>query len=83
MSKIRTFFIIGILFLLCTGILGLAGIFMAIPSLLALSELFVIISMIFMLWGYVVTLEGIDRNVARNVELMESLVNTLEKGRRE
>lgn len=80
MSKIRTFFIIGIIFLLFTGVLAVLGYMMGNSSLVALSELFVIISMVFMLWGYVVTLESINGHVSENVELMKVLINTIEKG---
>lgn len=79
MSKIRTFFIIGIVFLLLTGVLAILGVFMQNSSLLTLSELFVIVSMVFMLWGYVVTLESIDNHVSQNVELMEKLLHTMEE----
>jgi len=80
MSKIRTFFVIGIVFLILTGVLAILGVFMQNSSLLTLSELFVIVSMVFMLWGYVVTLESIDGHVSQNVELMKKLIDTLEKG---
>ncbi|OPX69958.1 MAG: hypothetical protein A4E38_01541 [Methanoregulaceae archaeon PtaB.Bin108] len=81
MSKIRTFFIIGIVFLLFTGVLAILGVVTGNSSLVALSELFVIISMVFMLWGYVVTLESINEHVSENVELMKVLINTIEKGK--
>jgi len=83
MSKIRTFFIIGIIFLFLTAVFGIMGAFTRYSQLMALSELFVIISMIIKLWGYVVTLENIDRNVTRNVEMMQSLVDAFEKKNRE
>ena len=79
MSKIKKFFAIGVVFLLLTGIVALIGFFQGNSSLLALSELFVIASMIFMFWGYVLTLDNIDKNVARNVELMKSLFDTLKE----
>lgn len=81
MSKIRTFFIIGIVFLLFTGVLAIIGVMTGNSSLVALSELFVIISMVFMLWGYVVTLESINGHVSENVELMKVLINIIEKGK--
>jgi len=82
MSKIRTFFSIGLLVLVVGVIIGLAGMVMPDPNLLASSQFFLIVSMIIMLWGYVITLDSIDRNVARNVELMESLLDTMGKGQK-
>jgi len=82
MSKIRTFFLIGLLVLLIGIVVGIIGMFMSDTSILASSQFFLIISMIIMLWGYVITLDNIDRNVARNVELMESLLDTMRKGQK-
>lgn len=79
MSKIRTFFSIGLLVLLVGVIIGVVGMVMPDPTLLASSQFFLIVSMIIMLWGYVITLDNIDKNVTRNVELMESLVGVLGK----
>ncbi len=82
MSKTRIFFIIGILFLLITSVLTVLGVVTSNPILMLLSGPCMIISLIFMLWGYVVILESINEHMSRNVELMEALVNTLEKGNR-
>ena len=82
MSKIRTFFLIGLLVLLIGVVLGVVGMFTADTNLLASSQFFLIVSMIIMLWGYVITLDNIDKNVARNVELMKSLLDTMDKGQK-
>ncbi len=80
MSKIRTFFLIGLLVLFIGVVIGVIGMFVPDTTMLASSQFFLIVSMIIMLWGYVITLDNIDKNVARNVELMESLLNTMGKG---
>jgi len=82
MSKIRTFFLIGLLVLLIGVVVGVVGMFTADTNLLASSQFFLIVSMIIMLWGYVITLDNIDKNVARNVELMKSLLDTMGKGQK-
>ncbi|OPX67100.1 MAG: hypothetical protein A4E37_01577 [Methanoregulaceae archaeon PtaB.Bin056] len=82
MSKIRTFFLIGLIVLLIGIVIGFIGMIVPGSSLLASSQFFLIVSMIIMLWGYVITLDNIDRNVTRNVELMESLLDTLGKGQK-
>ena len=80
MSKIRTFFLIGLLVLFIGVVIGVIGMFVPDTTMLASSQFFLIVSMIIMLWGYVITLDNIDKNVARNVELMESFLNTMGKG---
>ncbi|HPD11530.1 MAG TPA: hypothetical protein PLN56_11115 [Methanoregulaceae archaeon] len=82
MSKIRTFFLIGLLVLFIGVVIGVIGMFVPDTTMLASSQFFLIVSMIIMLWGYVITLDNIDKNVARNVELMESLLNTMGKGQK-
>ena len=82
MSKIRTFFLIGLLVLFIGVVIGVIGMFVPDTTMLASSQFFLIVSMIIMLWGHVITLDNIDKNVARNVELMESLLNTMGKGQK-
>ena len=82
MSKIRTFFLIGLLVLFIGVVIGVIGMFVPDTTMLASSQFFLIVSMIIMLWGYVITLDNIDKNVARNVKLMESLLDAMGKGQK-
>lgn len=82
MSKIRTFFLIGLLVLFIGVVIGVIGMFEPDTTMLASSQFFLIVSMIIMLWGYVITLDNIDKNVARNVKLMESLLDAMGKGQK-